>query len=75
MSKRGKDTKKIVEEVSLYIFLKEKEIEFLENIQKTGMEYLPQDEREYTMKVLGDIVEEKKKELEKYQLSPLVKLH
>ena len=75
MSGEEKKAKKMVEEVSLYIFLKEKEIEFLENIQKTGMEYLPQEEREYTIKVLSEIVEEKKKELEKYQLSPLVKLH
>lgn len=65
----------MIEEVSLYIFLKEKEIEFLENIQKTGMEYLPQEEREYTIKVLSEIVEEKKRELEKFQLSPLVNLH
>ena len=75
MSEKEKNTKKMVEEVSLYVFLKEKEIEFLENIQKTGMEYLPQEEREYTMKVLGEIVEEKKKELEKYQLSPLMNPH
>jgi hypothetical protein len=75
MSEKEKNTKKIVEEVSLFIFLKEKEIEFLENIQKTGMEYLPQEEREYTIKVLSEIVEEKKKELEKYQLSPLMNPH
>ena len=75
MSDKEKNTKKAVEEVSLYIFLKEKEIEFLENIQKTGMEYLPQEEREYTIKVLSEIVEEKKKELEKYQLSPLMNPH
>jgi hypothetical protein len=75
MSERKKNTKKIVEEVSLYIFLKEKEIEFLENVQKNGMEFLPQGEREYTIKVLSEIVEEKKKELEKYQLSPLINPH
>lgn len=75
MSERKKNTKKMVEEVSLYIFLKEKEIEFLENVQKNGMEFLPQEEREYTIKVLSEIVEEKKKELEKYQLSPLINLH
>jgi hypothetical protein len=75
MSERKKNTKKMVEEVSLYIFLKEKEIEFLENVQKNGMEFLPQGEREYTIKVLSEIVEEKKKELEKYQLSPLINPH
>ncbi len=75
MSERKKNTKKMVEEVSLYIFLKEKEIEFLENVQKNGMEFLPQEEKEYTIKVLSEIVEEKKKELEKYQLSPLINLH
>ncbi len=75
MSERKKNTEKMVEEVSLYIFLKEKEIEFLENVQKNGMEFLPQEEREYTIKVLSEIVEEKKKELEKYQLSPLINLH
>ncbi len=75
MSERKKNTKKMVEEVSLYIFLKEKEIEFLENVQKNGMEFLRQEEREYTIKVLSEIVEEKKKELEKYQLSPLINLH
>jgi hypothetical protein len=75
MSERKKNTKKMVEEVSLYIFLKEKEIEFLENVQKNGMEFLPQGEREYTIKVLTEIVEEKKKELEKYQLSPLINPH
>ena len=57
------------------MFLKEKEIEFLENMIKNGMEFLPQKDREYTIKLLGDIIGAKKKELEKYQSFPQTDTH
>lgn len=75
MREKDKTTEEMIEEVSLFIFLKEREIEFLENMQKNGMEFLPPEEREHTVKVLGEIIEAKKKELEKYQLFPLKNLH
>ena len=75
MSKKEKTTEEMVEEVSLFIFLKEREIEFLENMQENGMKFLPQMEREHTIQVLGEIVQAKKKELERYQLFPLKNPH
>ncbi len=75
MSKKEKTFKEIFEELSLFIFLKEKEIDFLERMKKNGMTFLPQEERAHTIQVLGEIVEAKKKELEKYQLFPLKNPH
>jgi hypothetical protein len=57
------------------MFLKEKEIEFLENMVKNGMEFLPQKDREYTIQLLGEIIEAKKKELAKYQAFPEINTH
>lgn len=75
MNTKEKTFKEIFEELSLFIFLKEKEIDFLERMKKNGMKFLPQKEREHTIQVLGEIVEAKKKELEKYQLFPLKNPH
>ncbi len=75
MSEKEKTLKEIFEELSLFIFLKEKEIDFLERMKKNGMKFLPQEERAHTIQVLGEIVEAKKKELEKYQLFPLKNPH
>lgn len=75
MSEKEKTLKEIFEELSLFIFLKEKEIDFLERMKKNGMKFLPQKEREQTIQVLGEIVEAKKKELERYQLFPLKNPH
>ncbi|MGD2245507.1 MAG: hypothetical protein PVI11_03055 [Candidatus Aminicenantes bacterium] len=75
MSEKEKTLKEIFEELSLFIFLKEKEIDFLERMKKNGMKFLPQGERAHTIQVLGEIVEAKKKELEKYQLFPLKNPH
>ncbi len=75
MSKKEKTFKEIFEELSLFIFLKEKEIDFLERMKKNGMTFLPHEERAHTIQVLGEIVEAKKKELEKYQLFPLKNPH
>jgi len=75
MGKKEKIAEKIVEELSLFVFLKEKEIEFLENMIKNGMEFLPQKDREYTIKLLGEIIGAKKKELEKYQAFPQTDTH
>jgi hypothetical protein len=44
-------------------------------MKENGMKFLPQEEREHTIQVLGEIVEAKKKELEKYQLFPLKNPH
>jgi hypothetical protein len=75
MDKKEKTFKEIFEELSLFIFLKEKEIDFLEKMKKNGMTFLPQKEREQTIQVLSEIVEAKKKELERYQLFPLKNPH
>ncbi len=75
MGKKEKIAEKIVEELSLFMFLKEKEIEFLENMIKNGMEFLPQEDREYTIKLLSEIIGAKKKELEKYQSFPHTDTH
>ncbi|MCK4557238.1 MAG: hypothetical protein KAU47_06945 [Candidatus Aminicenantes bacterium] len=75
MIKKEKIAEKIVEELSLFVFLKEKEIEFLENMIKNGMEFLPQVDREYTIKLLSEIIGAKKKELEKYQAFPQTDTH
>ena len=75
MIKKEKIAEKIVEELSLFVFLKEKEIEFLENMIKNGMEFLPQVDREYTIKLLSEIIGAKKKELEKYQSFPQTDTH
>ena len=39
------------------------------------MKFIPQEERKHTIKVLGEIVEAKKKELETYQLHPFINSH
>ena len=75
MKKKDKVEEKIVEELSLFMFLKEKEIEFLENMIKNGMEFLPQKDREYTIKLLGEIIGAKKRELAKYQAFPQINTH
>lgn len=75
MTKKDKIEEKIVEELSLFMFLKEKEIEFLENMVKNGMEFLPQKDREYTIQMLSEIIEAKKKELAKYQAFPKTNTH
>lgn len=75
MEKKDKIAEKIVEELSLFIFLKEKEIEFLENMIKNGMEFLPQKDRDYTIKLLGEIIGAKKKELARYQAFPKTDTH
>ena len=75
MSEKEKNIKEMLEELSLFIFLKEKEIEFLERIKDDGMKFIPQEERKHTIKVLGEIVEAKKKELETYQLHPFINSH
>jgi hypothetical protein len=75
MKKKDKIEEKIVEELSLFMFLKEKEIEFLENMVKNGMEFLPQKDREHTIQLLGEIIEAKKKELSKYQAFPGINTH
>ncbi len=75
MSTKEKTIKEIFEELSLFIFLKEREIDFLERIKNDGMKFLPQKDRAYTIQVLTEIVEAKKKELEKYQLFPLKNPH
>lgn len=75
MSKKDKATEKIVEELSLFMFLKEKEIEFLENMIKNGMEFLPQKERKHTIQLLAEIIVAKKKELAKYQSFPQINTH
>lgn len=75
MDTKEKTFKEIFEELSLFIFLKEKEIDFLERMKENGMKFLPQEEREHTIQVLSEIVEAKKKELEKYQLFPLKNPH
>ncbi|NIM99586.1 MAG: hypothetical protein GTO24_16405 [candidate division Zixibacteria bacterium] len=75
MSEKEKTLKEIFEELSLFIFLKEKEIDFLERMKKNGMKFLPHKDRAHTIQVLTEIVEAKKKELEKYQLFPLKNPH
>lgn len=75
MNTKEKTFKEIFEELSLFIFLKEKEIDFLERMKENGMKFLPQEQREHTIQVLSEIVEAKKKELEKYQLFPLKNPH
>lgn len=75
MNKKEKTFKEIFEELSLFIFLKEKEIDFLERMKNDGMKFLPYEDRAHTIQVLAEIVEAKKKELEKYQLFPLKNPH
>ena len=55
------------EELNLCVFLKEKEIDFFERMIENGIKFLPQEEREDTIKVFGEIIQEKKKELEVVQ--------
>ena len=75
MSEKKKTINEKPEELSLFLFLKEKEIEFLENVIKNGMNFIPQEERKIIIKTIGEIVEAKKKELETYQLHPLLNSH
>lgn len=75
MSKKDKVAEKIVEELSLFMFLKEKEIEFLENMINSGMEFLPQKERKHMIQLLSEIIGAKKRELAKYQSFPQTNTH
>jgi hypothetical protein len=72
MREKKKAINEKLEELSLFIFLREKEIEFLENMIKNGMNFIPQEERKIIIKTIGEIVEAKKKELKTYQLHPLL---
>lgn len=64
MNKKEKPSKVVVEEL---VWLKEKEIKMLEKLKENGIKLLPQEEREDTIKVFGEIIQEMKKELEVYQ--------
>lgn len=64
MSKKEKPSKVVVEEL---VRLKEKEIKMLEKLKENGIKFFPQEEREDTIKVFGEIIQEKKKELEVVQ--------
>jgi len=75
MSEKKKTMDEMLEELSLFIFLKEKEVKFFENMQENGMNFIPQKKRKHTIKALGKIVEAKKKELETYQLPPYINPH
>ena len=70
MSEKKKTMDEMLKELNLFIFLKEKEIAFFENMHESGMYFLPKKKRKHTIKVLGKIIEEKKKDLETYQLPP-----
>lgn len=64
MSEKEKTAKVVVEEL---VWVKEKEIKMLEKLKENGIKFLPQEEREDTIKVFGEIIQEKKKELEVVQ--------
>jgi glycerate kinase len=70
MSKKKKTMDEMLKELNLFIFLKDKEIAFFENVQESGMHFIPQKKRKHTIKELGKIIEAKKKELETYKLPP-----
>jgi hypothetical protein len=70
MSEKKKTMDEVLKELNLFIFLKEKEISFFENIQESGMSFIPKKKRKHSIKMLGKIIEAKKKELETYQLPP-----
>jgi DNA-binding Lrp family transcriptional regulator len=67
MSEKEKTAKEMREELNLFVLLKEKEIEFLERITENGIKFLPQEERELTINMFDEIIQEKKKELEVVQ--------
>ena len=64
MSEKEKTAKVVVKEL---VWLKEKEIKMLEKLKENGIKFFPQEEREDTIKVFGEIIQEKKKELEVVQ--------
>ncbi|UCC40743.1 MAG: hypothetical protein JSV96_04675 [Candidatus Aminicenantes bacterium] len=68
MSEKKKTMDELLKELNLFIFLKEKEISFFENMHESGMALIPKKKRKHTMKKLGKIIEAKKKDLETYQL-------
>lgn len=70
MSEKKKTMDEMLKELNLFIFLKDKEIAFFENVQESGMHFLPKKKRKHTIKVLGKIIEAKKKDLETYKLPP-----
>ncbi len=70
MSEKNKNMDEMLKEFNLFIFLKDKEIAFFENMQESGMNFLPKKKRAQTIKVLGKLIEEKKRELETYKLPP-----
>jgi len=63
MSKKEKIARKMVEEL---VWLKEKEIKMFEKLKENGINLLPQEERENTMRVFGEIIQEIKEELNVY---------
>jgi len=63
MSKKEKIARKMVEEL---VWLKEKEIKMFEKLKENGINLLPQEERENTMRVFGEIIQEIKEELKVY---------
>jgi len=64
MSEKEKTANVVVEEL---VWLKAKEIKMLEKLKEKGIKFLPQEEREDIIKVFGEIIQEKKKELEVVQ--------
>ena len=48
------------------VWLKEKEIKMFEKLKENGINLLPQEERENTMRVFGEIIQEIKEELNVY---------
>jgi len=63
MSEKEKIARKMVEEL---VWLKEKEIKMFEKLKENGINLLPQEERENTVRVFGEIIQEIKEELNVY---------
>ena len=67
MREKEKTAKEMVEELNLFVLLKEKEIEFFERMIENGIKFIPQEERKLTINMFDEIIQEKKKELEVVQ--------
>lgn len=63
MREKDKIARKMVEE---FVWLKEKEIQMLKKLKEDRTRILPHEEREHTVRVIAEIIQEIKEELETY---------
>ncbi len=63
MRKKENITRKMVEEL---VWLKEKEIQMLKKLKEDKTRILPHEEREHTVRVIAEIIQEIKEELNLY---------